>query len=150
MQALWLQRVMDEYGLVTDVLVDSLSKLVNLKSLRLKEISESFTDRHIEQLTRSLPKLEILSIGGSKLTDAVWGDFATPKSLQRLDLGALTSFTATSILNFIEKLGPGNNGLLVTYPDNRRRILQAERRKIQENIAYKVEGTFEFIFAARD
>lgn len=56
--SVWLRRFVDEYALEADILVESLSKLVNLTELRLAAISDSLVDRHILQLASSLPKLE--------------------------------------------------------------------------------------------
>lgn len=83
---------MHEYAVKADALVVSLSKLINLTNLRLERISENFVDRHMVQLALSLPKLEIWSTDGNWLTDDIWSEVATLKSLRRLDLVVSTSF----------------------------------------------------------
>ncbi|MCJ1424283.1 hypothetical protein MMC29_002170 [Sticta canariensis] len=111
-QNLWLKGNVNEDSLDADILVESLSQLFNLKALHLVSwISTSFEDQHIMQLASSLPKLEIRSTSEKCLTDAIWGEVASLRSLQRLDLGPLAIFTVDGILDFIEKLGPGNIGL---------------------------------------
>ncbi|MCJ1267316.1 hypothetical protein MMC22_007201 [Lobaria immixta] len=145
LQSLWLKGDTDE-GDVSDTLVESLSNLVNLTDLRLREVSDTFSDRHILQLANSLPKLEVWSTSGYGLTDAILGAVASLRSLRRLDIGALTSFTADGILGFVERLGPGNKGLIlaVMNADMDSELSGPEQELIQERIARKVEGRFEF------
>lgn len=123
-----------------DILVDSLSKLVNLTTLRLINLWYKFTDRHIVRLASSLPKLETWSTDGYELTDAIWDAVVSLESLQRLQLGELARFTADGILDFIEKLGPGNKGLVLGV-----RSVDIEGGLIEEKIARKVEGRLEVI-----
>lgn len=60
------------------------------------------------ELARSLPKLESLWSSGFVFGDAIWDDIASLKSLRKLEVYALTEFTAQGIYNFITKLGRGN------------------------------------------
>lgn len=149
LQTLWLKGDgdVDEFTLGRpDVLVDSLSSLVNLTDLRLTEVSDAFDDQHIVQLANSLPKLEVWSTSGYRLTDAIWGAVASLKSLRRLDLNALTIFTAYGIVDFIDKLGTGNKGLVlaVMNADMDSELSPREQKLIETRIARKVEGRFEF------
>lgn len=131
-----------------EVLVESLSKLVNLTDLRFRnKISDKFTDAHIVEIASSLPKLEILSTSGDMLTDAIWDAVASLRSLRILDIGVVTNFTADGILSFIEKLGPGNRGLFFASTCNFEGtdLSREEVEMIQEKIAEKVEGRFEFV-----
>lgn len=145
LQSLWLKGDVDDYETDIDVRVNYLSKLVNLTHLRLSEISERFVDRHIVQLAGSLPKLELWWTAGRSLTDAIWSELATLRSLRRLGITAFTSFTTEGILDFIENLGPGNQGLALS-------VLQSgidwdflvDPNLIQEVINEKVKGRFEF------
>lgn len=127
----------------SDVLVESLSKLINLMDLRVAELSNLFADRHIVQLASSLPKLEVWLTRGFGLTDAVWGQVASLRSLRRLDLGTVTRFTADGILDFINKLGPGNTGLVLSVM-NLTMSCWVEQELIREMIAKKVEGNLEY------
>lgn len=142
LRSLWLTGYMDESVVDTDALVTSLSKLNNLTDLHLEHIAEFFGDRHIVKLARSLPKLEVWSTNGYRLTDSIWSAVASLKSLRRLDSTAFSSFTTTGIIGFIEKLGPGNKGLFLSVltADKESRF---ERELIQGKIAKKVQGRFE-------
>lgn len=128
------------------ILVESLSKLVNLTDLHLGDISELFQDRHISYLARSLPKLEVWWTGGSTITDAIWSDMSSLQALRRLDLAALTRFTANGILNFIHALGPGNKGLVlaVINADIDCDLEPDEFALIHRAMTKQVDGRFEF------
>lgn len=126
-------------------LVECLSKLVNLTNLRLNGMYDILFDPHIGQLARSLPKLEIWVIQGYGFTSAILGEFACLRSLRGLDLNIATGFTADDILNFIEKLGPGNKGLALVLRNfgKKVKISVAEGALIRERIWEKTKGRFE-------
>ena len=129
-----------------DVLVESISQLVNLVDLDLKEISDYFKNEHIRKLARHLPKLEVCWTSGYGITDAIWDDVASLKSLRRLELSAQTSFTADGILGFIDKLGPGNRGfvLAIMMAEMDSDLSEQEQSLIRETMAEKVGGRFDF------
>lgn len=135
-----------------DRVVESLSKLVNLTDLCLGEESYLLNDRQVARLARSLPKLENWSTGGYKLTDAIWSPLASLRSLRRVNLGIYSNFTAYGILDFLEKLGPGNKGLLLTVmyedpdPDDSGYSLQVQEL-IREQIAKNLKEVFVFSVA---
>ena len=124
------------------VLVETLSKLVNLTDLDVSENFGILTDLHIMRLARSLPKLKVWSTNGCGLTDFIWGAVASLRSLWRLRFDAVTNFTVDGILDFIEKLGPGNKGLVLNVTNSQIRLSREEQKLIQEKIAKKVGGDF--------
>lgn len=154
LQKLWLKGPMWWSPVKPAVLVKCLCKLVNLTNLRLEELSNPFTDRHIEQLASSLPKLQYWSTRGLNLTDAIWNEIATLKSLQRLELRTSVRFTAGGIVDFICQLGPGNHGLFLGMvdedeqdeddEDEEKVFTWKEQNLIQEKIATKLDGSFKF------
>lgn len=146
LQSLWLKGDVDDYERDIDVRVKYLSKLVNLTHLRLMEISAHFVDWHIVQLASSLPKLELWWTCGSNLTDAIWVEIATLRSLRRLGINASMSFTTDGILEFIGNLGPGNHGLAlsVVYRGVDCDFLE-KPNLIQGVINEKLKGTFDFV-----
>lgn len=145
----WLKGNLDKDTMDTDVLVESLSKLVNLTDLHLLRISNSFKDQHIMQLANSLSKLEVWSTSGFRLTDAIWGEVASLRSLRTLDLRAVARFTDDGILDFIEKVGPGNKGLNFSVR-NVDKIPTEKLQLIEETIAQKVHGRFDFTLTSGD
>lgn len=134
----------NHYEQEDDDLVIALCKLVNLTHLNLTKLSDSLDDRHIIEIARSLPKLEIWCTSGDELSDAIWSEIASMGSLRRLIIRAWTFFTAGGILDYVEKLGPGNKGLFVSIIDP---FLSSEIRRekglIQETFAELVGGEFE-------
>lgn len=147
LQSLWLKTETDEgEDDEIEVLVESLTKLINLTDLQLRDISEPFRDVHISRLARSLLKLEVWWTGGNYITDAVWPDVASLSALRRLDFAALTAFTAKGILDFIQALGPGNHGLVLAVMNAEivSDLSPEEQALIQDSLATKVKGRFEF------
>lgn len=142
----WFQALVQIYALEAEVLVKSLSSLVTLTELYLRETSDSFVDWHIVQLASSLPKLEVGSTSGYGLTDFIWDKVASLRSLRRLELVALTKFTGKGILDFIERLGPGNKGLVLSVRnvDMDSNLSWGEQDVIRERILEKVGGRFGF------
>lgn len=129
-------------ALNVDTLVDSLSRLVNLKDLRLENLSKYFIDKHVVQLATSLPKLEVWFITGRDFTDRIWPKVASLGSLRQLKLDA-GWISTRGILDFIKKLGPGNKGLVLSMrhgSDNKLWCLH--RGLIEEKIAEKVKGRY--------
>lgn len=125
------------------VLVESLSKLVNLRNLSLSWIPRSFYDWHIIQLASNLPKLEVWEINGYGLTDDILGEVVSLRSLRRLHLGDLANLTVDGILRFIEMLQSGNKGLVLSVKCAKN-IPWEEQVLINEKIAQKVDGKFYF------
>lgn len=150
LQSLWLEGSLfgsgDSQAEITDNLVESVTKMVNLTELRLTKISMYFDDRHIVQIASSLPKLEFWSTSGLFLTDAIWGEVACLRSLRTLVLRSMPSFTADGIIDFLEKLGAGNKGLsLLVWNEGSlySYFSLVERDMIQKRFAEMTEGRFE-------
>lgn len=148
-QGRWFLGDLDEDAVDADNLIESLSKLVNLTILRLPWITNSFEDRHIIQLARRLSKLEVWSTSGYGLTDKIWDEVASLRSLRRLTLSALARFTADGILDYIEKVGPGNKGLVLSMT-SLEKISYAKQVVIQKKIFKKVQGSFNLTLISGD
>lgn len=130
-----------------EILVTSLSKLVNLKDLRVNEELSIFTDLQIMRLARSLPKLEVWSTSGDALTDDIWSAVASLRSLRRLVFYSVTHFTPDGILNFVEKLGPGNKGLVLDVGSSEFNFSRKKQKLIQEKFTEKIGGEWVFFSA---
>ena len=125
----------------TDVLVDSLTKLVNLTFLDVSDMVDNFSDSHIVQIANSLPKLEVWSTSGDVLSDTIWESVASLRSLRRLEFSATTIFTVNGILDFIKKLGPSNRCLFLDVGNPVTDISIEEVQLIQEKFT-EVGGMF--------
>ncbi|KAG8530016.1 uncharacterized protein KY384_005498 [Bacidia gigantensis] len=130
-----------------DILVDAINRLINLRDLRLTQISANFTEHHIRSLAQNLHKLETFWTGGFHITDAIWPDIAELGRLKRLELNADTRFTSNGIVDFVLSLGPGNEGftLSVMMQDTDSDIAEIEQDMIRETLASRVGGRFDFL-----
>lgn len=130
-----------------DILTDSICQLGGLTDLRLQRIADYFDDENICKLARSLPKLEVLVVGGWDITDAVLKEFRTLSSLKTLQFNAITKFTTIAIMEFILSLGPGNMGfaLSILMADMDSDLEPYERLHIGETLETQLNGRFEFM-----
>lgn len=129
-----------------DTLVDSLSHLVQLRDLQLREVSDYFGDEHICTLARKLHQLEELYTSGYGITDGIWHDVSRLSNLRTLSFNAMTRFTLDGILGYITGLGAGNKGLVISV-DNAAptsNLDEEEQSIVREAIATKAEGRFNF------
>lgn len=127
-----------------DLLVEALSKLENLTHLHLKEVSDGFSNHHIMRLARDLPRLKYFGTSGYGVNDDIWKDLASLKSLQILELNALSRFTANGIMDFVLSLGAGNRdmALSINMQENDSEISEEEQTTIREFIHEKLGGRF--------
>ncbi|KAI9729715.1 MAG: hypothetical protein M1834_006666 [Cirrosporium novae-zelandiae] len=128
------------------VLVDSLCQLHQLRRLQLLHVSTWFQNEHISTLANNLLLLEDFCTSGCAITDDIWEDILKLKHLRRLTFDAMTSFSVDGLLNFIQRLGPGNKGLeiLINNADLDSNLLEDEVAMIGERLAAKMDGRFEF------
>ena len=147
LRSLYLKGEGSERATDNDLFVKSLSQLVNLTDLRLDVIAEGFSEHHIRTLARNLSKLETFWTGGFCITDEIWPDIASMRSLKRLELTADTRFTANGILDFVLSLGPGNTGfaLNVMMQDTDSDISEEEQSMIRDTLSNKLGGRFDFL-----
>ncbi len=122
-------------------------QLEGLTVLRLQRIADYFDDENICKLARSLPKLEVLVVGGWDITDAVLTELRTLSSLKTLQFNAITKFTKQAIMEFILSLGPGNMGfaLSILMADMDSDLEPYERLHIGETLEAQLKGRFEFM-----
>lgn len=149
LQILWLKGDGGEvFSPDVERFVHSLCKLENLTDLKLRDISDGFTNQQICQLAQSLQKLESLWVSGYGITDDIWGDLASLKSLRQLELNAYSRFTADGIVSFILNLGPGNKGLVlnILMQELEWDLSEEEQAAIREMIGSQVDGRFGFTF----
>ena len=127
-----------------EALIESLCALENLRELQLRDVSDGFLNHHILRLTQSLPKLRRFGTTGYGVDDEIWTGLASLRSLQSLELNALSRFTVNGILEFIWQLGDGNRDLVlsINMQDNDCEIHDAEQAIVEEALAAKVDGRF--------
>ncbi|KAK0354325.1 hypothetical protein LTR91_016651 [Friedmanniomyces endolithicus] len=129
-----------------EIVLNSLCHLTELQTLQLFRISHYFSDEHIKLLAQHLPRLDALYIGGYGITDDVWSAVGTLKYLKSITFAGITAFTSDGILSFIEKLGEGNTGLVLSIemadPDTM--IPEEVQETLRGALASSVNGRFEY------
>ncbi|MCJ1306670.1 hypothetical protein MMC25_000313 [Agyrium rufum] len=127
-------------------LVNSVSKLTTLTDLQLREISEGFMDSQVRPLVQPLSQLEELWISGYALTDAIFEDIKNLKQLRRLEILATSRFTVEGLLDYIEGLGSGNQGLIlgIAVAEFEYSLSEEAESLVRESLFAKVEGRFDY------
>lgn len=129
-----------------EIVTDSLCSLTSLRDLRLTRISDHFSDQQYQQIAHRLSRLEILSIGGYGISDAVLPELAQLSRLQLLAFGGTTTFTTEGVLNFIEHLGENNANMTLSmlYADPENPIDPQDLEMLRERMLVKVNGRLEY------
>lgn len=130
-----------------DTLVEALCQLVELKDLKLMEISEFFQNTQISQLAASLPLLEYFSVSGYGIDDAVFPALSTLHQLRSMAFHAMSSFSFTGLITYIERLAPSNAGLQLSVLSATQdsELTPAQQKELNDRIAAKVDGRFDFV-----
>jgi hypothetical protein len=130
-----------------DTLVDSLSRLKSLRSLKLGEISDYFKDSDITHMALNLKELEVFETSGYGITNDVLPAMSSLKNLRNLSFNAMTSFTYDGIQNFISSLRPTNRGLLlqILNAEANSNLPEGAQYRIRKSLQKQVDG--QFIFA---
>jgi len=109
--------------------------------------SDYFNSSRVAQLITNLPDLEDFTFSGYDLTDSIWPYMARLRHLCTLNSMALSSYSFDGLLNYIDALRPTNRGLVLSvmsqnFADD---LSEEEKATIQQSIAAKVGGRFEFV-----
>jgi hypothetical protein len=96
-----------------EILVDSLKQLTELRELRLVLLPEVLQDEHLISIIDNLPKLEDLYVNGLELKDGILASLANLHNLRSVAFIGISKFPTDELFDFIERLGPGNQGIRV-------------------------------------
>lgn len=128
-----------------DTLIDAFTSLKELRELSLFRISDYFSDSHIGMLAISLPNLEELYVGGYGISDAVFSSLAELKNLKVITFSGITTFTEAGIMSFVDKLGPGNRGLVLAVDNaDQDTAIPQESQDVIRNALSQIDGRFEY------
>ncbi|PPJ57375.1 hypothetical protein CBER1_01423 [Cercospora berteroae] len=128
-----------------DTLIDAFTSLKELRELSLFRVSDYFSDSHIGMLAISLPNLEELYVGGYGISDAVFSSLAELKNLKVITFSGLTTFTEAGIMSFVDKLGPGNRGLVLAVDNaDQDTAIPQESQDTIRNALSQIDGRFEY------
>lgn len=129
-----------------DILVDSLKQLHELRDLKLI-LPEVLRDEHVITVLENLLLLEDLYVSGLELNDIVLDSLAGLPNLRNVTLSGISKFTIDGLLDFVSRLGPGNQGIRVTIdmadPDT---LLADENLNVvRDCLTEKSGGTLEYM-----
>ncbi|CAN9116534.1 unnamed protein product [Alternaria alternata] len=133
-----------------DILVDSLKQLTELRDLHLI-LPEVLRDEHLITIIADLTLLEDLYVSGLELNDIVLPHLASLPNLRTVTISGISKFTMDGLLDFVSRLGPGNQGirLSVDMADTDTLLSEDELTLIRDNLVEKAGGTLEYM-ALRD
>jgi hypothetical protein len=129
-----------------DILVDSLKQLRELRDLHLI-LPEVLRDEHLVTVLADLALLEDLYVSGLELNDIVLPHLAGLPNLRTVTISGISKFSMDGLLDFVSRLGPGNQGIRVSVDmaDTDTLLPEDELNLIRENLAEKVGGTLEYM-----
>ncbi|KAK3648042.1 hypothetical protein LTR56_007742 [Elasticomyces elasticus] len=129
-----------------ELLVDVLCHMTALKDLSLYRISDYFTDGYIVLLAHHLPLLESLYVGGYGTTDKALISLNGLTHLRSVTFAGITNFTSDGISTFINRLGEGNTGLVLSVEaaDPHTMIQEDAQDALREELLQKANGRFEY------
>jgi hypothetical protein len=127
-------------------LCESLCELRDLRYLKLTRSSDYFQDDQLQLLGENLLNLEDLLVGGWLLTDQTLVTLSNLGNLKSVTFNGLSVFTADGLLEFIDKLGPGNRGLAISIDmaSLDAALSSEEQDLVRDTLASKVQGRFEY------
>ncbi|XP_014556128.1 hypothetical protein COCVIDRAFT_100552 [Bipolaris victoriae FI3] len=133
-----------------DILVESLRQLRQLRDLHLI-LPEVLRDDHLKTIVADLVLLEDLYVSGLELNDDVLPYLASLPNLRTVTISGISKFTMDGLLDFIDRLGPGNQGirLSVDMADTDTLLPDEQLALVKDNLMEKASGTFEYM-ALRD
>ena len=120
---------------------DCLCRLRSLKRLNLTRIAEYFSDVHMNRLSESLLELEELFVDGYGITDSSLTKLSDLPYLKSLTFSGLSVFTMQGLLDFVNRLGQGNQGFTLSIEGA---LTEQAQDIVREAIAVKVNGRFEY------
>lgn len=129
-----------------DVLVDSLKQLTGLTTLHLYLVQEVFQDDHLISIIDNLRLLEDLYVTGMEIKDGVLESVAGLGVLKSVVFSGISKFTTDGLLEFVARLGPGNQGIrvMVDMADPDTVLSEEEVVLVRESLTEKVGGTLEY------
>lgn len=128
-----------------DALVDSLKQLRQMEVLRLL-LQEMFREEHLVSIVNNLSRLEELYINGLLLTDSLLESIGKLTNLRSVVLAGISRFTFDALYQFIEQLGPGNQGIriMIDMAEPETLIDEEKVNILKGHLRDKIGGTLEY------
>jgi hypothetical protein len=130
-----------------DTLVDSLKQLTGLTTLKLALVQEILQDDHLIAIISNLKQLEDLYITGLEIKDGVLDCVADLSYLKSVTFSGISKLTLEGLLEFVSRLGPGNQGIrvMIDMADPDTLLSDEEVALVREVLAEKVGGSIEYV-----
>lgn len=128
-----------------DILVDSLKQLKNMVVLRLL-LQEVFREEHLVSVVSNLSRLEELYVNGILLTDSLLEPIGRLSHLRSVTLAGISKFSFERLTQFINQLGPGNQGIrvMIDMAEPETFIDEGDVSTLRGLLRDKTGGTFEY------
>lgn len=128
-----------------DIIVDSLRELTELRVLRLL-FQETLQEEHLISIISHLSLLEELYVNGLELNDRILDFVGKLSNLRSVTLAGISKFTTDGLLEFVSRLGPGNQGLrvMIDMADPDTLLSDDQISLVRESLYERVEGTLEY------
>lgn len=129
-----------------DILVDSLRQLTELRKLWLL-LPEVLRDEHVIVIAKDLMLLEELYVSGLELNDIVLESVGNLPNIRNVTLSGISKFTLDGLLDFVSRLGAGNQGIRLTIDmaDPETLLSEEEQSIVRECLVQKTGGTWEYL-----
>jgi len=129
-----------------DILVDSLKQLTDLRKLWLL-LPEVLRDEHVIVIAKDLALLEELYVSGLELNDIVLESVGSLPHIRNVTLSGISKFTLDGLLDFVSRLGVGNQGIRLTIDmaDPETLLSDEEQSVVREVLTQKAGGTLEYM-----
>jgi hypothetical protein len=128
-----------------DIIVDSLKQLTQLKVLRLL-LQEVFHEEHLISIITNLTLLEELYVNGLELTDRILDFVGNLGNMRSVTLAGISKFTVDGLLEFVSRLGPGNQDIrvMIDMADPDTMLPDEQISLIRESLYEMVGGSLEY------
>ncbi|KAF2147834.1 hypothetical protein K461DRAFT_298445 [Myriangium duriaei CBS 260.36] len=134
----------------TYLLCNAITNMRRLKKLNLARASDFFDESHIVQICQYLSDLEELVLDAYHVTDAVLPQLSNLIELKSVTFSGYTMFSFDGLNKYVERLQPGNTGLMIDIvnPIFESSMSEREQAVVRRNLKKQADGTL--IYQVRD
>lgn len=146
----WLHLTAESDGMTRDdidLVLETLVQLKQLTHIKLLGVSDFFNDEHIITLARNLPHLDDVYFTSLQVGDAILPELANLKELRRVEVASISTFTFEGLIDFVDRLGPGNRGIefMVSSAEPQSKLSDEEVMQINQRFAVYVDGKLDYV-----
>ncbi|KAF2748035.1 hypothetical protein M011DRAFT_476664 [Sporormia fimetaria CBS 119925] len=129
-----------------DLLVESLSRLTKLRTLRIVLVPEFLHDKHLISVLDNLTNLEDIYLTGLEIKDGVFKPISRLKNLRSVAFSGISKFTKAGLMEFVSQLAPSCQGvrIMVDMADPDTLLSENQIDEVRERLAERLGGTLEY------